>query len=96
VLFADALRLAPCHNLLCGNMSPLTASVNESSVGESVVFDALVVATKVLEIALVTESVESLEPDAHAVNTTTMVQNLISRCKCARNKFENIFLSLWV
>jgi hypothetical protein len=71
--------------------------VSESSVGESVVLDAivvfdaldeLVVTAKVLEVALVLKPVE---PDAHAASTTTMAQNLISRCKCTRNKFENIF-----
>ena len=91
VLFAVALRLAPCHNRLCGNMSPLIASVNESSVGATVVIDSLVIAAKVLEVALVTESVESLEPVAHAVSATTKAQNLISLRKCIRNKFEKSF-----
>ena len=99
VLFAVALRLAPCHNRLCGNMSPLIASVNESSVGATVVIDSLVIAAKVLEVALVTESVESLEPDAHAVSAIRMAKNLINRRKCTRNKFGQLFkparLILW-
>ncbi len=70
--------------------------MNESSVGATVMFDALdelVVTAKVLEVALVLKPVE---PDAHAASTTTMAQNLINRLKCTRNKFENIFLSLRV
>ena len=76
-------------------MSPLTASVNESSVGATVVIDSLVIAAKVLEVALVTESVESLEPDAHAVSAIRMAKNLINRRKCTRNKFEKSFCSLF-
>ena len=85
VLFAVALRLAPCHNRLCGNMSPLTASVNESSVGA---LDALVVTVEALVVIVVREPVE---PVAHAVSATTKAQNLISLRKCIRNKFEKSF-----
>ncbi len=87
---AIALRFAPCHNRLCGNVSPLTARVNGSSVGATVVLkaldalDELVVTAKVLEVALVLRPVE---PDAHAASTTTMAQNLFNRRKCTRNKF---------
>ena len=88
VLFAVALRLAPCHNRLCGNMSPLTASVNESSVGVLVALDALVVTVEVLVVAVLREPVE---PVAHAVSATTKAQNLISLRKCIRNKFEKSF-----
>ena len=85
VLFAVALRLAPCHNRLCGNMSPLTASMNESSVGA---LDALVVTVEALVVIVVREPVE---PVAHAVSATTKAQNLISLRKCIRNKFEKSF-----
>jgi hypothetical protein len=80
---AIALRFAPCHNRLCGNMSPLTASVNESSVGAP---DVLVVTVEVLVVALV---IESVEPDAQAASAKTITQNLINRRKCTRNNFEN-------
>ena len=59
-------------------MSPLTASVNESSAG-----------VLVAPVALV-ELVELVEPVAHAVNATTKAQNLISLRKCIRNKLENV------
>ena len=72
---AIALRFAPCHNRLCGNVSPLTASVNESSVG---VLDALVVTVEDLVVEVVFEPVE---PDAHAVSATTITQNLMNRRK---------------
>ena len=85
VLFAVALRLAPCHNRLCGNMSPLTASMNESSVGA---LDALVVTVEALVVIVLREPVE---PVAHAVSATTKAQNLISLRKCIRNKFEKSF-----
>ena len=85
MLLAIALRLAPCHNRLCGNMSPLTASVNESSVGA---LDALVLSVEVLVVAVLREP---LEPVAHAVSATTKAQNLISLRKCICNKFEKSF-----
>ena len=66
-------------------MSPLTASVNESSVG---VLDALVVTVKVLVVAVLREPVE---PVAHAVSATTMVKNLNSLRKYICNKFEKSF-----
>ena len=72
---AIALRFAPCHNRLCGNVSPLTASVNESSVGAP---DALVVTVEDLVVEVVFEPVE---PDAHAVSAKTITQNLMNRCK---------------
>ena len=72
---AIALRFAPCHNRLCGNVSPLTASVNESSVGALVV---LVVTVKVFVVEVVFESVE---PDAHAVSKITITKNLMNRRK---------------
>jgi len=70
-----ALRFAPCHNRLCGNVSPLTASVNESSVG---VLDALVVTVEDLVVEVVFEPVE---PDAHAASAKTIMQNLMNRRK---------------
>ena len=72
---AIALRFAPCHNRLCGNVSPLTASVNESSVG---VLDALLVTVEDLVVEVVFEPVE---PDAHAASAKTIKQNLINRRK---------------
>ena len=66
-------------------MSPLTASVNESSVGA---LDALVVTVKVLVVAVLREPVE---PVAHAVSATTKAQNLISLRKCIRNKSVKSF-----
>jgi len=84
VPLAIALRFAPCHNRLCGNVSPLTASVNESSVdapdvlGAAVVLDALLAAAKVLVAVLVLKLVE---PEEHAVSATTIAQNLINRRK---------------
>ena len=84
VPLAIALRFAPCHNRLCGNVSPLTASVNENSVSAIDVLDALVI--EVLEVVLVLKLVE---PEAHAVSATTIAQNLINRRKCTRNNFEN-------
>ena len=67
-------------------MSPLTASVNESSVGA---LDALVVTVEALVVIVVREPVE---PVAHAVSATTKAQNLISLRKCIRNKFEKSFI----
>ncbi len=65
-------------------MSPLTATVSESSVGATVVFDALVMLDALVvaaEFLVVVFVVESIEVDAHAVNTTAMAQNLIKRFK---------------
>ena len=87
VLFAVALRLAPCHNRLCGNMSPLTASVNDSSTGVLVALVELVTAVEVLVVAVLREPVE---PVAHAVSATTTAQNIISLRKCIRNKLEKV------
>ena len=72
---AIALRFAPCHNRLCGNVSPLTASVNESSVGA---LDVLVVTVEALVVEVVFETVE---PDAHAASAKTIMQNLMNRRK---------------
>ena len=66
-------------------MSPLTASVNESSPG---VLVALVVTVEVLVVAVVREPVE---PVAHAVSATAIEKNLNSLRKCIRNKFEESF-----
>ena len=65
-------------------MSPLTASVNDSSAG---VLVELATAVKVLVVAVLPEPVE---PVAHAVSATTTAQNLISLRKCIRNKLENV------
>ena len=66
-------------------MSPLTARVNESSVGA---LDALVLTGEVLVVAVLREPVE---PVAHAVSATAMEKNLNSLRKCIRNKFEKSF-----
>ena len=66
-------------------MSPLTASVNESSLGA---LDALVVTVEVLVVAVLREPVE---PVAHAVSATAIEKNLNSLRKCIRNKFEKSF-----
>ncbi len=99
MLFAVALLLAPCHNRLCGNMSPLTASVNDSSAGVLVALVAvaelaelvepveLVTGVEVLVVAVLREPVE---PVAHAVSATTKAQNIISLRKCIRNKLEKV------
>ena len=76
-------------------MSPLTASVNESSPGVLVALSELnelteVSAVKVLVVAVLREPVE---PVAHAVSATTMVKNLNSLRKRIRNKFKNSFLA---
>ena len=71
-------------------MSPLTASVNDSSAGVPVVLVALVelaTAVKVLVVAVLREPVE---PVAHAVSATTKAQNIISLRKCIRNKLEKV------
>ena len=65
-------------------MSPLTASVNDSSAG---VLVELATAVKVLVVAVLREPVE---PVAHAVSATTTAQNLISLRKCIRNKLEKV------
>ena len=65
-------------------MSPLTASVNDSSAG---VIVELATAVKVLVVAVLPEPVE---PVAHAVSATTTAQNIISLRKCIRNKLEKV------
>ncbi len=71
-------------------MSPLTASVNESSGGELVPlvkfaeFAKLISVLKVLVVAAVREPIELV---AHAVSATTKAQNLISLRKRTRKKF---------
>ncbi len=78
-------------------MSPLTASVNESSGGELVAlvkfaeFVELISVLKVLVVAAVRESNELV---AHAVSATTKAQNLISLLKRIQ-KILRYFLSLW-
>ena len=69
-------------------MSPLTASVNDSSTGVLVALVELVTAVEVLVVAVLREPVE---PVAHAVSATTKAKNLINRRKCIRNKFEKSF-----
>ena len=66
-------------------MSPLTARVNESSVGA---LDALVLTGEVLVVAVLREPVE---PVAHAVSATAIEKNLNSLRKRIRNKFEKSF-----
>ena len=99
VLFAIALRLAPCHNRLCGNMSPLTASVNESSAGVLVALIASAELANTVEVLVVAVLREPVEPVAHAVSATTKAKNLIKRRKCTRSKFGQLFkrarLILW-
>lgn len=71
-------------------MSPLTASVNDSSSGLLVALVALfelATAVKVLVVAVLREPVE---PVAHAVSAITTAQNIISLRKCIRNKLENV------
>ena len=68
-------------------MSPLTASVNDSSTGVLVALVELVTAVEVLVVAVLREPVE---PVAHAFSATTTAQNLISLRKCIRNKLENV------
>ena len=68
-------------------MSPLTASVNDSSTGVLVALVELVTAVEVLVVAVLREPVE---PVAHAVSATTTAQNIISLLKCIRNKLENV------
>ncbi len=78
-------------------MSPLTASVNESSAGVLVALvkfaDLVELATSV-EILVVAVVRELVEPVAHAVSATTKVQNLTSLRKCIRNKSEKSYLNL--
>ena len=80
-------------------MSPLTASVNDSSAGVLVVLVVLVAvaalvepvelatAIKVLVVAVLPEPVK---PVAHAVSATTKAQNIISLRKCICNKLKNV------
>ncbi len=78
-------------------MSPLTASVNESSGGELVALvkfaDLIELATSV-EILVVAVVREPNELVAHAVSATTKVQNLTTLRKCIRNKSEKSYLNL--
>ena len=68
-------------------MSPLTASVNDSSTGVLVALVELVTAVEVLVVAVLPEPVK---PVAHAVSATTKAQNKINLRKCIRNKLENV------
>ena len=72
---AIALRFAPCHNRLCGKVSPLTASVNENSVGAP---DVIAVTVEALVVEVV---FETAEPDVHAVSATAIAQNPMNRRK---------------
>ena len=81
-------------------MSPLTASVNDSSAGVPVVLVALVAVAELVEPVELVTAVEVLvvavlrepfEPVAHAVSATAMEKNLNSLRKCIRNKFEKSF-----
>ena len=85
---AAALRCAPRHNGLCGNVSPLTAIVKEKSLSKVLaVLEVLVVVTAVLGttvsiVVLIESEVTKLgEPDVHEPNTKIATQNLIDRCK---------------
>ena len=68
-------------------MSPLTASVNESSAGVLVALVALVALVELAELANTVEVLvvalvfESVEPDAHAANAIRIAQNLMNRRK---------------
>jgi hypothetical protein len=81
VPLAIALRFAPCHNRLCGSVSPLTASVNENSVFAIDVLDALDELVVTVEDLVVEVVFELVEPEAHAVSATTIAQNLMNRRK---------------
>ena len=84
---AAALRCAPRHNGLCGNVSPLTAIVKEKSLSKVVVAVLEVVVTAVLGttvsiVVLIESEVTKLgEPDVHEPNTKIATQNLIDRGK---------------
>ena len=71
-------------------MSPLTASVNDSSAGVLVVLVALVELATAVKVLVVAVLPEPVEPVAHAVSATTTAQNIISLLKCIRNKLENV------
>ena len=80
-------------------MSPLTASVNDSSAGVPVVLVALVAVAELVEPVELVTGVEVLvvavlrepvEPVAHAVSATTTAQNIISLRKFICNKFKNV------
>ena len=83
---AAALRCAPRHNGLCGNVSPLTAIVKEKSLSK-VVVEVVEVVTAVLGttvsiVVLIESEVTKLgEPDVHEPNTKIATQNLIDRGK---------------
>ena len=72
-------------------MSPLTASVNESSVGVLVALIASAELANTVEVLVVAVLREPFEPVAHAVSATAMEKNLNSLRKCIRNKFEKSF-----
>ena len=84
---AAALRCAPRHNGLCGNVSPLTAIVKEKSLFKVVVAVVVEVVTAVLGttvsiVVLIESEVTKLgEPDVHEPNTKIATQNLIDRGK---------------
>ena len=71
-------------------MSPLTASVNDSSAGVLVVLVALVELATAVKVLVVAVLPEPVEPVAHAVSATTTAQNVISLRKCIRNKLEKV------
>ena len=72
-------------------MSPLTASVNESSASVLVALVTLAEPANTVKVLVVAVLREPVEPVAHAVSATTKAQNLISLRKCIRNKFEKSF-----
>ena len=72
-------------------MSPLTASVNESSAGVLVALVASAELVNTVEALVVIVVRDPVGPVAHAVSATTKAQNLISLRKCIRNKFEKSF-----
>ncbi len=81
---AAALRCAPRHNGLCGNVSPLTAIVKEKSLSKVLVVVEVtaVLGTTVSIVVLIESEVTKLgEPDVHESNTKIATQNLIDRCK---------------
>ena len=69
-------------------MSPLTASVNESSLGVLVALIASAELANTVEVLVVAVVREPVEPVAHAVSATAIEKNLNSLRKCIRNKFE--------
>ena len=71
-------------------MSPLTASVNDSSAGVLVVLVALVELATAVKVLVVAVLPEPVEPVAHAVSAIITAQNIISLRKCICNKFKNV------